>query len=652
LPGPAAIGVPNFFIENFQIPPFLLPIYQAAGIEYDCPWQVLAAINEIETDYGRNLSVSSAGAVGWMQFLPSTWKSWAVAATGNGVADPYNPVDAIFTAARYLHAAGCSKNLSQAIFAYNHADWYVQSILLRAKLIGGLPSQFIGALTGLVQGHFPVAAPARYADDYVESLAGKKVKSGNPAIAVESNPSQKALGIYAKQNSPVIAANDGKVLAVGQNQQWGKYLQLQDANGNVYTYANLGTIPSSYPFPKAVPITAAQITKELSSAPAPKPSTSATAGSQQAPSAPASAGRQNAPPVPSTNQATKTAANAPPSLPTTTTTAAQSVAPAQVKERLFAYPSRPASAAAGGSLQLHNLTQQITDFQNYFSDVLHLGKDQYVLKPLKAGATVVAGTILGRLGAPTPNQASHLQFMIKPAGKGSPYVDPKPILDGWKLLEATAVYRAAGLNPFVGKNPSIGQILLMSKEQLQNRVLEDPHVQIYACGRRDIQGGLVDRRILAVVEFLSGSGLDPTVSGLVCGANASASNGVDSAGSTGSSVDISQINGIAIAGHQGPGSITDLTIRRLLTLQGTFKPDQIASTMSYKSQPSTASLPDHKNRLQVSYTPEFGNNKKLAAQVASILQPGQWVQLINRIGQLPEPVVPIAPSQYAIKVGH
>ena len=76
LPGPAPIGVPNFFIDSFQIPPFLLPIYQAAGIEYDVPWQVLAAINEIETDYGRNLSVSTAGAVGWMQFLPSTWKRY------------------------------------------------------------------------------------------------------------------------------------------------------------------------------------------------------------------------------------------------------------------------------------------------------------------------------------------------------------------------------------------------------------------------------------------------------------------------------------------------------------------------------------------------------------------------------------------------
>ena len=113
LPGSAPLGVPNFFIDSFRIPPFLLPIYQAAGIEYDVPWQVLAAINEIETDYGRNLSVSSAGAVGWMQFLPSTWKTWGVDANGDGVADPYNPVDAIFSAARYLHAAGASKELSR-----------------------------------------------------------------------------------------------------------------------------------------------------------------------------------------------------------------------------------------------------------------------------------------------------------------------------------------------------------------------------------------------------------------------------------------------------------------------------------------------------------------------------------------------------------
>src|SRR5205085_5380053 len=176
LPGAAPLGVPNFFIDAFQIPPFLLPIYQAAGIEYDVPWQVLAAINEIETDYGRNLSVSSAGAVGWMQFLPSTWKRYGMDVTGTGYADPYNPVDAIFAAARYLHAAGASKSIPKAIFSYNHATWYVQSVMLRAKLIGGMPNQLVGALSGLVEGHFPVAAAAKYADSAVLKKAKTRVK--------------------------------------------------------------------------------------------------------------------------------------------------------------------------------------------------------------------------------------------------------------------------------------------------------------------------------------------------------------------------------------------------------------------------------------------------------------------------------------------
>ena len=111
MPGAAPIGVPNFFIDKFRIPPFLLPLYQAAGIEYGVRWEVLAAINEIETDYGRNLNVSSAGALGWMQFMPATWKQYGVDANKDGLEDPYNPADAIFAAARYLRAAGAEKDL-------------------------------------------------------------------------------------------------------------------------------------------------------------------------------------------------------------------------------------------------------------------------------------------------------------------------------------------------------------------------------------------------------------------------------------------------------------------------------------------------------------------------------------------------------------
>ncbi|MDX6691015.1 MAG: hypothetical protein QOG15_2472, partial [Solirubrobacteraceae bacterium] len=83
-PGPAPVGVPNFFINKYAIPPFLLSIYQAAGVQYGVRWEVLAAINEIETDYGRNLNVSSAGAMGWMQFIPSSWKRYGVDANQDG----------------------------------------------------------------------------------------------------------------------------------------------------------------------------------------------------------------------------------------------------------------------------------------------------------------------------------------------------------------------------------------------------------------------------------------------------------------------------------------------------------------------------------------------------------------------------------------
>jgi murein DD-endopeptidase MepM/ murein hydrolase activator NlpD len=687
LPGPAPIGVPNFFIDSFQIPPFLIPIYQAAGIEYQVPWQVLASINEIETDYGRNLSVSSAGAVGWMQFLPSTWKEWGVDANGDGVADPYNPVDAIFTAARYLHAAGASNNLSQAIYAYNHAGWYVQSVLLRAKLIGGIPSQLIGALTGLVQGHFPVAAPAKYADDSVVSLAKHKVKGSNAAIAIDSNPNSKGTSIFAKKGSPVIAVNDGRIVKVGNSAALGHFVELQDSTGNIYTYAHLGSVSASYPVPKPVKVSARQVIKEFSVPATKAPTAAASAGSQTGsttksltgaltgskatakttrPSlAPASAGSQTAgATTPSRAAQARSATPAKASHGGSTATPSsssssssgssqsQTVSSPMVKERLFANPNRPASYASGGDLQLKSSQQEITSFQNYFSDTLHLARNQYTLKPLRAGSIVIAGTILGRIGGPSQGVSSHLYFMVQPAGKNAPYIDPKPILDGWKLLEATAVYRADGVDPFFGpgsKNPTVGQVLLMSKQQLTERVLADPHVQIYACGRRDIEAGLIDQRVLATIEFLSASGFDPDVSGLECGHSLTGANGVDAAGATGASVDISKINNIPVLGHQGSGSITDLAIRRLLTLQGSMRPDEIISDIAYKGQTNTLALPDHKNRIQIVFTPDYGTNPKLAKQIKSILQPGQWIQLINRISQIPEPIVPIAPSKYAIR---
>ncbi|MDQ3675767.1 MAG: lytic transglycosylase domain-containing protein, partial [Actinomycetota bacterium] len=214
LPGPAPVGVPNFFIKKFSIPPFLLSIYQAAGIQYGVRWEVLAAINEIETDYGRNLNVSSAGAMGWMQFIPSSWKRYGVDANQDGKKDPYNPVDAIFAAARYLKAAGADKDLKKAIFAYNHADWYVDSVLLRARMIGGLPADLVGSLSGLTQGQFPVHAEARYADDLSERDAKRRVARGkNAAVPVEGS-NRRGINVFAKPGSPVVAVQDGTITKV------------------------------------------------------------------------------------------------------------------------------------------------------------------------------------------------------------------------------------------------------------------------------------------------------------------------------------------------------------------------------------------------------------------------------------------------------
>jgi hypothetical protein len=608
-PGPGRVGVPNFFIDKFRIPPFLLPIYQAAGIQYDIPWQVLAAINEIETDYGRNLSVSSAGARGWMQFIPSSWKRYGVDANADRRRDPYNPADAIFAAARYLKAAGGDKDLGKAIFAYNHADWYVDSVMLRAKLIGGLPAGLVGSLTGLTQGHFPIHARARYADSH-----------------------RRSTNIFARRGAPAIAVQDGVVRRVGQSASHGKYVVLQDAYGNRYTYAQLGSVVEDYPVPKPRRVSAAQVAKELE---LPK---------DPAPSEAASAGRQGTPKV---SRANRTGARSNTTRPSAAPAAAPTVDVA--KERLYAHPRRADAYRAGGKQQLFQSGRLpgSTTFRSYFTQVFGLGRRDVELKRLRKGSKVIAGTILGRLGE--EGQASpYMEFSIRPAGRGAPKVDPKPILDGWKLLESTAVYRAAGKNPFFGSDgqtPTIGQVLLMSKEQLQGRVLADPRIDVYACGRKDIEGGQIDRRVLAVLEFLAGSGLKPTVSALKCGHSFLTKSGNVSEHSSGNAVDIAAINGIPILGHQGKGSITETAIQRLLILQGNMKPHQIISLMTpadFGGADNILSLPDHDDHIHVGFQPVGG------AGGEGVLKPRQWPRLIDRLAHVDNPTVPTRPSRDAI----
>jgi hypothetical protein len=113
-------------------PGTLLELYQrGAATCPGLPWQVLAAIGQVETNHGQNKAVSSAGAMGPMQFMPETFKTYGVDGDGDGVANILDQADAVYSAARYLCAAGGGQpdTLYQAIYAYNHADWYVREVL-------------------------------------------------------------------------------------------------------------------------------------------------------------------------------------------------------------------------------------------------------------------------------------------------------------------------------------------------------------------------------------------------------------------------------------------------------------------------------------------------------------------------------------------
>ncbi len=650
----------------YRIPLFLLPIYQAASVQYGVPWQILAAINEIETDYGTDLSVSTAGAIGWMQFMPSTWLQYGVDALNAGYADPYNPVDAIFAAARYLRAAGAATNLHAAILAYNHSEEYAQSVLLRAKLISSYPKSVIATLTGLTDGQLPISskhvtwgalagqpAPASPSAEASSSnaTAGATAVTGaakqgasaasapTPAAAADGKAAAKneaplqLVDLMSAPNAAVVAAQDGRIVKLGHSRKLGDYIVLRDVYGDVFTYAGMGSIATHYRKPKPPRAAAASSTPALAAvvdAGEAKPTQPATAGSH--------------PPV-----TLKVKSHAGKASTGSGLTDAGEPAPVQSgKVRLFAHPGNPdalASAAAHRSKRSHSAGQTLA---------------------LRVGAIVSKGTVLGRVRTPPHATDGHLRFAIRPGGD-SATIDPRPILENWTQL-STALHPqdASGDTDLLGATAS--GVFLMSKGELQRTVLSDPGIAIYAGGRQDISSGAIDKRVLAVLEFLSRIGLKPTVSALRAGHSEMTVSGNVSEHETGDAVDIAAINGIPIAGHQGAGSITDLTIRALLTLQGEFVPHQIISLMQYPGAANTLAMPEHWNHIHIGFQPVVGDvgvSPAAAAKAAHSASKGktapapivsstdlsstQWNQLDSRIGGLPAPKVEEKRSSSAIK---
>ena len=140
-----------------------------------------------------------------MQFLPSSWETYGLDANGDGRKDPYNPVDAICAAAHYLKVAGGTQDLYGAILAYNHADWYVQEVLLYARAYGKLPPT--GRLAdrphrgGPLPGRRRRPLRRRPLDPRraFPSDAGERKAVGNAAEVISSSPTRRGINIFAAE---------------------------------------------------------------------------------------------------------------------------------------------------------------------------------------------------------------------------------------------------------------------------------------------------------------------------------------------------------------------------------------------------------------------------------------------------------------------
>jgi len=599
VPGSA---IPNVPLGTWDVPAFLLPIYQAAGSAYGVPWPVLAAINKIETNDGRNLAVSTAGAMGWMQFMPSTWALYGLDASGDGLANPNDPKDAIFAAARYLAAAGAGHDVRRAVFAYNHAGWYVDEVMREAQRISSFPPSTVDAMAALTRGRVPVVG----------------------AVDVR-HPSFSKRGVVVSGNAgaPVVSSVDGKVVAIGHSAGRGNYVIVQDAFGNRFSYAHLGRLSASYPVMKSRGLSGAEIRRQLGLPPSsavtgPAPSRGGARASARKPFRGTGAGRRvrrSATDARRTRalaqaRARSQAANRQrvvdmieTGLIEEKTPASNGLIPFVRSARSAARPpARPARRAAARTSR----PQVVRDERDATVALRLLGmrSSEASFVPLKRGSRVAAGTLLGRLGNdPRLGGRPSMYFRVRPAGQLGKPLDPAPIIRGWQLLRRDVSHPQMARAVAVGMRAhrfSLGADLMLEKERLARRLLGDRRVEIYPCGRRDIATGQIDARVLSSLEFLADSGLHPTVTGLKCGSAASSRH--PSERSIGAAVDIAAINGTPIGADQGPRTVAGRAIRRLLGLQGTLKPDRIVSLKAAGHADNSVAQRDHADHISIGFS--------------------------------------------------
>jgi murein DD-endopeptidase MepM/ murein hydrolase activator NlpD len=193
-----------------EIPPDQLVVMRQIGGAFGIPWQLLAAIARVESDFGRNMATSSAGAIGYGQFMPPEWARYGAGG------DPYNYRDALLAMARYLRVAGAPENIPEAVYAYNHSWEYVELVLSYATRYGYLssPSQ-----TGMI---WPAFGPIS-------------------SYFSPSHPLGIDIDLTSTPGAPVFAAHDGIVLFAGGDPccSYGRYVIVDGGGGIVTLYAHL-----------------------------------------------------------------------------------------------------------------------------------------------------------------------------------------------------------------------------------------------------------------------------------------------------------------------------------------------------------------------------------------------------------------------------
>lgn len=240
--------------EN-EIPSEFIPVYQKAGEQYGVPWILLAAIHRVETTFSQGLAVSSAGAIGHFQFMKCTWIGWSysacsnsslgdasigenvytntsiisqhngygVDANGDNKADPMDLEDAAYSAAKYL-STNMSGGLESAVYAYNHADWYVDKVM-------GYVDLYSDGYVPIAGGAVDIIGNKAWPVPFTKAITSEfGMRNGTPHKGIDIS----APG-YTDFGKPVVAFADGDVIFSGSQGTFG-YLVIIQHDNNLQTY--------------------------------------------------------------------------------------------------------------------------------------------------------------------------------------------------------------------------------------------------------------------------------------------------------------------------------------------------------------------------------------------------------------------------------